>query len=56
MNDTSARLPCRGCMSNCINYAICDGRLWRLGVENDDSNKNTTKKLGDAAKGKDKAL
>jgi hypothetical protein len=23
------RLPCRGCGSDCKNYAICDGRPWR---------------------------
>lgn len=23
------RLPCRGCMSDCPNYATCDGTPWR---------------------------
>jgi len=32
MSDTN-RLPCRGCMSNCANYAQCDGKLWRLAPE-----------------------
>lgn len=52
MNDKSARLPCRGCMSNCINYEICDGRLWRMGLGNNVSNKTATDKSGDAEKGK----
>jgi hypothetical protein len=26
---SNARLPCRGCRSACIHYAICDGRPWR---------------------------
>jgi hypothetical protein len=55
MNDTSARLPCRGCMSNCMNYSICDGRLWRLDVKNDDLNKSITDKSGGAEKGKKEA-
>ena len=25
----SVRLPCRGCSSDCMHYAICDGRPWR---------------------------
>ncbi len=25
----SGRLPCRGCMKNCKNYSICEGRPWR---------------------------
>jgi CDP-diacylglycerol pyrophosphatase len=24
-----ARLPCRGCTTNCTNYAQCDGKPWR---------------------------
>jgi hypothetical protein len=56
MNDTSARLPCRGCLSNCINYAVCDGRPWRLGLENENSNKNITDKSKGADKVKKAAL
>jgi hypothetical protein len=26
---SSRRLPCRGCRSDCIHYANCDGRPWR---------------------------
>ncbi len=28
-NPQSARLPCRGCMPTCSNYATCDGKPWR---------------------------
>jgi hypothetical protein len=28
-NVISARLPCRGCRSDCKHYDICDGRPWR---------------------------
>lgn len=24
------RLPCRGCTVECVNYATCDGKPWRL--------------------------
>jgi hypothetical protein len=24
------RLPCRGCMKTCANYATCGGRPWRV--------------------------
>ncbi len=24
------RLPCRGCLASCKNYALCDGKLWRM--------------------------
>ncbi|WP_231871681.1 hypothetical protein, partial [Oleiphilus sp. HI0079] len=24
------RLPCRGCTSDCSNYATCDGKPWRM--------------------------
>ncbi|MFD2228769.1 hypothetical protein [Alkalimarinus sediminis] len=24
------RLPCRGCLPNCINYDRCEGRPWTL--------------------------
>jgi len=27
--ESNARLPCRGCCSDCIHYANCDGRPWR---------------------------
>lgn len=23
------RLPCRGCLPSCPNYAHCDGKIWR---------------------------
>lgn len=26
------RLPCRGCMPDCSNYASCEGRPWRLNL------------------------
>ena len=26
----ATRLPCRGCQPGCSNYAICDGKPWRL--------------------------
>ncbi|CAN0584001.1 unnamed protein product [Ectocarpus sp. 12 AP-2014] len=25
----SHRLPCRGCLPDCPNYASCDGKPWR---------------------------
>ncbi|MEH6515246.1 MAG: hypothetical protein V7742_01090 [Halioglobus sp.] len=25
-----ARLPCRGCTSDCANYTICNGTPWRI--------------------------
>lgn len=28
-----ARLPCRGCTAACKQYAICEGKPWRLTVE-----------------------
>jgi len=27
--DHAPRLPCRGCMPDCPNYATCDGKPWR---------------------------
>ncbi len=24
------RLPCRGCTSECKNYNLCQGKLWRI--------------------------
>ena len=33
VNDTLTRLPCRGCLSSCKDYANCDGRPWRLSME-----------------------
>ncbi|MCH8552480.1 MAG: hypothetical protein LAT62_11120 [Natronospirillum sp.] len=27
--DAAARLPCRGCTADCINYPVCDGKPWR---------------------------
>ena len=24
------RLPCRGCLPDCRNYAICEGARWRI--------------------------
>ena len=29
-DETLKRLPCRGCLSDCIYYSECEGRLWRL--------------------------
>lgn len=29
MNSESVRLPCRGCLLNCKNYSVCQGRPWR---------------------------
>jgi hypothetical protein len=26
---TSSRLPCRGCLPDCSNYATCNGTPWR---------------------------
>ena len=26
----SQRLPCRGCRTDCPNYAHCDGKPWRM--------------------------
>lgn len=33
LTQTSApvdRLPCRGCRADCANYAVCEGRPWRM--------------------------
>ncbi len=27
--EVSTRLPCRGCTSECKNYDMCAGKLWR---------------------------
>jgi hypothetical protein len=27
--ETAKRLPCRGCLPDCSNYATCDGKPWR---------------------------
>jgi hypothetical protein len=29
-NRAYPRLPCRGCMASCANYADCEGYLWRM--------------------------
>ena len=44
MGTTRARLPCRGCLQNCKNIAVCEGKLWRLGGKTD-SNKIASMKL-----------
>lgn len=28
-NVKKQRLPCRGCMTHCKNYALCEGKPWR---------------------------
>jgi hypothetical protein len=27
--ETAKRLPCRGCLPDCVNYDTCDGKPWR---------------------------
>ncbi|MFT6221351.1 MAG: hypothetical protein ACJA0C_000753 [Candidatus Endobugula sp.] len=30
MSNKHHRLPCRGCMTNCKNYSVCNGKPWRI--------------------------
>ncbi len=27
------RLPCRGCLKTCSNYTVCDGKPWRIELD-----------------------
>lgn len=33
MKNSMPRLPCRGCLTCCKDYAVCQGAPWRLPVE-----------------------
>lgn len=38
------RLPCRGCLEDCANYAICEGKPWRIGCEREAGGKAAVRK------------
>ena len=38
------RLPCRGCTKNCTNYQYCNGKLWRMNINNNNAT-NTNNKI-----------
>jgi hypothetical protein len=46
---SSTRLPCRGCRSDCIHYADCDGRPWRtLARETGPHSRRVAQRIADA--------
>ena len=46
---SSTRLPCRGCRSDCIHYANCDGRPWRtLARETGPHSQRIAQRIADA--------
>lgn len=44
MKEKPRRLPCRGCTQQCSNYLKCDGKLWRMNL--DDANLYAGKDAG----------